>query len=69
MQGKGRRQVTGRLGDVMKESIQAAVSYVRYNAPTLGIIPPEFEKKDIYYNSRKHSYSSSTLRQKIIDQK
>lgn len=29
----------------------------------------EFEKKDIYYNSRKHSYSSSVLRQKIIDQK
>jgi ATP-dependent Lon protease len=48
MQGKGRRQVTGRLGDVMKESIQAAVSYVRYNAPALGIIPPEFEKKDIH---------------------
>ncbi|MAJ23891.1 MAG: endopeptidase La [Rickettsiales bacterium] len=48
MQGKGRRQVTGRLGDVMKESIQAAVSYVRYNAPTLGIIPPEFENKDIH---------------------
>ena len=32
----------------MKESIQAAVSYVRYNAPALGIIPPEFEKKDIH---------------------
>ncbi len=48
MQGKGRRQVTGRLGEVMKESIQAAVSYVRFNAPALGIIPPEFEKKDIH---------------------
>ena len=48
MPGKGRRQVTGRLGDVMKESIQAAVSYVRFNAPDLGIIPPEFEKKDIH---------------------
>ena len=32
----------------MKESIQAAVSYVRYNAPMLGIVPPEFEKKDIH---------------------
>ena len=32
----------------MKESIQAAVSYVRYNAPLLGIVPPEFEKKDIH---------------------
>ena len=48
MQGKGRRQVTGHLGNVMKESIQAAVSYVRYNAPALGIVPPEFEKKDIH---------------------
>jgi ATP-dependent Lon protease len=48
MQGKGRRQVTGHLGNVMKESIQAAVSYVRFNAPSLGIIPPEFEKKDIH---------------------
>ncbi len=48
MQGKGRRQITGHLGDVMKESIHAAVSYVRYNAPSLGIIPPEFEKKDIH---------------------
>ena len=48
MQGKGRRQVTGHLGNVMKESIQAAVSYVRFNAPDLGIIPPEFEKKDIH---------------------
>ena len=45
MQGKGRRQVTGHLGTVMKESIQAAVSYVRHNAPSLGIVPPEFEKK------------------------
>ena len=48
MPGKGRRQITGHLGEVMKESIQAAVSYVRYNATLLGIIPPEFEKKDIH---------------------
>ena len=48
MPGKGRRQVTGHLGEVMKESIQAAVSYVRFNAPLLGIVPPEFEKKDIH---------------------
>jgi ATP-dependent Lon protease len=48
MPGKGRRQVTGHLGTVMKESIQAAVSYVRHNAPSLGIVPPEFEKKDIH---------------------
>mgnify|MGYP001296476235 FL=1 len=48
MPGKGRRQITGHLGDVMKESIHAAVSYVRYNAPLLGIVPPEFEKRDIH---------------------
>ena len=48
MPGKGRRQITGHLGEVMKESIQAAVSYVRYNATLLGIVPPEFEKKDIH---------------------
>ncbi len=48
MPGKGRRQITGHLGEVMKESIQAAVSYVRYNAPQLGIVPPEFEKRDIH---------------------
>ncbi len=48
MPGKGRRQITGKLGDVMKESIHAAVSYVRNNSVKLGIEPPEFEKKDIH---------------------
>ncbi len=48
MPGKGRRQVTGHLGDVMKESIHAAVSLVRARAASLGIEPPEFEKKDIH---------------------
>ncbi len=48
MPGKGRRHITGHLGDVMKESIQAAVSYVRFNATALGIVPPEFEKRDIH---------------------
>ena len=48
MPGKGRRQITGHLGDVMKESVQAAVSFVRSRASSLGIEPPEFEKKDIH---------------------
>jgi len=46
--GKGRMKTTGKLGDVMKESIDAASSFVRSKSPTLGIKPPEFEKIDIH---------------------
>ncbi|MGD9919610.1 MAG: endopeptidase La [Paenirhodobacter sp.] len=46
--GKGRMKTTGKLGDVMKESIEAASSYVRSVAPELGIKPPKFEKWDIH---------------------
>ncbi len=46
--GKGRMKTTGKLGDVMKESIDAASSYVRSISPELGIIPPEFERLDIH---------------------
>ncbi|WBU53741.1 endopeptidase La [Paracoccus sp. SCSIO 75233] len=46
--GKGRMKTTGKLGDVMKESIDAASSFVRSVAPELGIKPPEFEKRDIH---------------------
>jgi ATP-dependent Lon protease len=46
--GKGRMQTTGKLGDVMKESIDAARSYVRSKATTLGIKPPTFETRDIH---------------------
>jgi ATP-dependent Lon protease len=46
--GKGRMQTTGKLGDVMKESIDAARSYVRSKATTFGIKPPMFEQKDIH---------------------
>ncbi|MCF6271822.1 MAG: endopeptidase La [Rhodobacteraceae bacterium] len=46
--GKGRMKTTGKLGDVMKESIEAASSFVRSRAVTLGITPPEFEKMDIH---------------------
>jgi ATP-dependent Lon protease len=48
MPGKGRMTVTGNLRDVMKESIQAAASYVRSRAITFGIEPPLFEKRDIH---------------------
>jgi ATP-dependent Lon protease len=41
--GKGRMKTTGKLGDVMKESIDAASSYVRSIAPQIGVKPPRFE--------------------------
>jgi ATP-dependent Lon protease len=46
--GKGRMQTTGKLGDVMKESIDAARSYVRSKATTFGIKPTMFDVKDIH---------------------
>ncbi|MCI2393351.1 endopeptidase La [Aliiroseovarius sediminis] len=46
--GKGRMKTTGKLGDVMKESIDAASSYVRSIAPDIGVKPPKFEKWDIH---------------------
>ncbi|NIY73156.1 endopeptidase La [Marivivens donghaensis] len=46
--GKGRMKTTGKLGDVMKESIEAASSYVRSVSPQLGIKPPKFDKWDIH---------------------
>jgi len=48
MPGKGKMTITGKLGDVMKESVQAAVSYVRSRAVEFGIKPPIFEKTDIH---------------------
>lgn len=46
--GKGKMQITGKLGEVMQESIQAATSYVRSRSVHYGIIPPMFEKHDIH---------------------
>ncbi|GHA42820.1 Lon protease [Amylibacter ulvae] len=46
--GKGRMKTTGKLGDVMKESIEAASSYVRSISPKIGVKPPVFEKIDIH---------------------
>lgn len=47
-QGKGEMKITGKLGDVMKESIQAAVSYVRFNAVEFGIKPEIFKDVDVH---------------------
>ncbi|WP_407495998.1 endopeptidase La [Pseudooceanicola sp. MF1-13] len=46
--GKGRMKTTGKLGDVMKESIDAASSYVRSIAPEIGVKPPRFDTMDIH---------------------
>jgi ATP-dependent Lon protease len=46
--GKGKMTITGKLGDVMQESVQAGASYVRSRAVTFGLKPPMFEKRDIH---------------------
>uniref|UniRef100_UPI002E10AD2F endopeptidase La n=1 Tax=Methylomarinum vadi TaxID=438855 RepID=UPI002E10AD2F len=48
MPGKGKQLATGKLGDVMKESIEAAVSVVRSRSPGLGIDEQMFQKNDIH---------------------
>jgi len=48
MPGKGKMQITGKLGEVMQESVKAAKSYVRSKSLNYGIIPPVFEKKDFH---------------------
>jgi ATP-dependent Lon protease len=48
MPGKGKITITGKLGDVMQESVQAAASYVRSRCLSLGITPPTFQLKDIH---------------------
>ena len=46
--GKGRMKTTGKLGDVMKESIDAAASYVRSISPEIGVKPTLFDRLDIH---------------------
>jgi ATP-dependent Lon protease len=48
MPGKGKLILTGQLGDVMKESAQAAVSYVRANADRFGVSPRFFDEADLH---------------------
>ena len=48
MPGKGKMQITGKLGEVMQESVKAAKSYIRSKSLEYGIIPPIFEKKDFH---------------------
>jgi ATP-dependent Lon protease len=46
--GKGQIKTTGKLGDVMQESIQAAMSFVKARAPAFGVKPSIFARKDIH---------------------
>ena len=48
MEGNGKLELTGNLGDVMKESAHAAMSYIRANAGKLGIAPDFYKTKDIH---------------------
>ena len=48
MDGSGKLELTGNLGDVMKESAHAALSYIRANAPALGIAADFYKTKDIH---------------------
>jgi ATP-dependent Lon protease len=48
MPGKGNTAITGKLGDVMQESVKAAIAYVRSRSLEFGIIPPVFQQKDIH---------------------
>jgi ATP-dependent Lon protease len=48
MPGKGRIEITGQLGDVMKESVRAALAYLRSHADELGVDPEFLEKHDLH---------------------
>ena len=48
MPGKGKMEITGKLGSVMTESVKAAKSYIRSKSLDYGIIPPIFDKKDFH---------------------
>ena len=46
--GKGAAKITGKLGDVMKESIETAFSFIKARAPSYGIKPSVFQRKDVH---------------------
>jgi len=46
--GKGSAKVTGKLGDVMKESIETAFSFIKARSPSYGIKPSVFSRKDVH---------------------
>ena len=60
MDGTGRLQLTGSLGDVMKESAQAAVSYIRTNAKKLHVSGDFYKEKDIHIHVPEGARSRAT---------
>ena len=48
LEGKGALQMTGQLGDVMQESAQAGLTYIKSRAGALGVDPDVFERMDIH---------------------
>ena len=48
MEGTGKLELTGNLGDVMKESVHAALSYIRANTEKLGVAPDFYKTRDIH---------------------
>jgi ATP-dependent Lon protease len=60
MHGKGQLSLTGKLGDVMKESAQAGFSYIRSRAETLGVDPDFHEKCDVHIHVPEGSISALT---------
>ena len=63
MPGKGKIQITGKLGDVMQESVKAARSYIRSKSLDYGIIPPIFDKKIFIYTYQKEPHQKMDLPQ------
>lgn len=51
MEGTGKTELTGSLGDVMKESAKAAISFIRANADELGVSPTFYKDKDIHIHA------------------
>ena len=66
MPGKGKANYTGKLGDVMKESVQAAQSYVHANAAKFGISPHIFEKRDIHVHVPEGATPKMVLQQVLL---
>ena len=54
-------QITGKLGDVMQESVKAAKSYIRSKSLDFGIIPPIFDKKDFHIHNQRGQHPKTTF--------
>src|SRR3546814_8602678 len=59
--GKGQVRTTGKLGEVMTESVQAALSFVKARAPAYGIKPSLFARKDIHIHLPRSEEHTSEL--------